>query len=813
MLKQPYEEFLQTKIKLATPRASLENAPLHPSLFPHQAAIARWALKNGRGLIAASFGLGKSRVQCAVAQALVAQSNQPFLVVCPLGVKHQFAAEDGPSMGMEWQYVRSDAEIEAATTPYLITNYERVRDGGIDPRKHDFCGASLDEGSVLRSLGSKTYQIFQELFADVPNRYVCTATPAPNKFREIIYYAQFLGVMDVGQALTRWFERDPQKAGNLKLHPQHERDFWIWVASWALFLSKPSDLGFSDEGYDLPELRVHWHRVLVDHTRAHKVADSRGQLNLILGGTTSVQDEARENRATLEARVAKMQEILAANQGRHALLWHNLEDERRAVEKAVPESVSVFGSQELELREQRILDFSHGDIPILATKPEIAGSGCNFQRHCSLNIFLGVNYRFEDFIQAIHRTHRFQQKEPVDVHIIYAESQDSIIQSLKEKWALHEKLSQTMQDIVIKYGLSHEAMNAELQRRIGLTRVEVAGERFTAINNDCVREIANLETNSVGLIHTSIPFGNHYEYTTNVEDFGHNDSDEDFFVQMDFLIPELLRALKPGRLAAIHVKDRILYGHQTKSGMLEVQPFSDETVAAFRKHGFLFEGRRTIVTDVVRENNSTYRLTWKEMCKDATKMGCGLPEYLLLFRKPPSDNANSYADEPVLCDTKNYSLARWQVDAHAFWRSNGVLPALYDFHAHVAGLEAKEATGSLPKTFFADPPRTDNPDVWDDVTFMRCLNANQMAGGKQKHICPLPFDIVERTIELYSNPGDLILEPFMGIGTVPYVAIKKDRRAYGIELNSEYFANAVRYCRDAEAEALAPSLFDELVAA
>jgi len=804
-----YQEFLESKIQIAAPVSDTIAAPLDESLFPHQQAMTKWALDNGRGLIAASFGLGKSRVQCAIAGALVEASDHPFLVVCPLGVKHQFAEEDGPQMGMQWQYVRSDAEIEAATTPFLLTNYERVRDGGIQPQKHELCGVSLDEGSVLRSLGSKTYQIFQEAFAGISHKYVCTATPAPNRFREIIYYAQFLGVMDVGQSLTRWFERDPQKAGNLKLHPQHEHDFWLWVASWALFLSKPSDLGFSDLGYDLPELRVHYHRVGVDHARAHKLFDNRGQSKMFLAGTSSVQDDARERRATLDARLEKLVELLNDAPGRHALLWHHLEDERRAIETAVPDAVSVYGSQELELREKRILDFSHGKIKRLSTKPEIAGSGCNFQRHCSLNIFLGVNYNFEDFIQSIHRTHRFGQTEPVDVHIIYAESQGQIISSLKTKWAQHEELSKTMQAIVSRYGLSHEAIQGELSRSIGTERTLVSGFRYTLDNNDCVRELPLLESNSVGLIHTSIPFGNHYEYTTKVEDFGHNATDEEFFIQMDYLIPELLRVLKPGRVAAIHVKDRVLYGHQTKSGLLEIQPFSDETVAAFRKHGFLYEGRRTIVTDVVRENNSTYRLGWGEMCKDATKMGCGLPEYLLLFRKAPSENANAYADEPVSHSKEQFTRARWQVDAHALWNSDGRGLEPYDYEAHIARLEAKDRAGALPSTFFLEPPVANHPDVWDDVTFMRCLNANQMAGGKQKHICPLPLDIVERTIELYSNPDDLVLEPFSGLGTVPVVAIKRGRRAYGVELNSEYFANSTRYADEAESVFCAPRLFDE----
>jgi SNF2 family DNA or RNA helicase len=238
-----YQTFLESKIKIAE-RYGIEAQPsdLHPSAFPHQKDAILWALKQGRALLALAFGLGKTHIQCEIARIIHERTGQPFLVVCPLGVKHQFTEEDGPRLGVQWQYVRTDDEVQAANTPYLITNYERVRDGSIDPRKHNLAGVSLDEGSVLRSLDSKTSDVFLEVFAHVAYRFVCTATPAPNDYKEIIYYAQWLGIMDSGQALTRWFKRDSQKAGNLTIHPHHERDFWLWVASWALFLYQPSDL-------------------------------------------------------------------------------------------------------------------------------------------------------------------------------------------------------------------------------------------------------------------------------------------------------------------------------------------------------------------------------------------------------------------------------------------------------------------------------------------------------------------------------------------------------------------------------------------
>jgi len=820
--KVDYQKFLQSKIVIAKESGfALDDSWLNIGNKPHQSDAIRWAAGLGRALIAMSVGLGKTRIQCQLARAIYMspESNPnlyPFLVICPLGVKHQFTEEDGPALGMTWQYVRNDEEITQAMFEgknYLITNYERVRDGNISKHNH-FCGVSLDEGSVLRSLGSKTSQVFRSIFKDVPYRFVCTATPSPNDLKELIYYADFLGIMDQGQALTRFFKRDSAEAGHLTLMESQAEAFWMWVSSWALFLSKPSDLGYSDEGYDLPEMRVYWHRLPVDQTRAWSQMDSKGQHRLILDAAGGVREASAEKRATLSARVEKMQEIMAENPDRTWLLWHNLEIEREAIEKTVPEAITVYGSQELEVREQRILDFTHGKIKILATKPEIAGSGCNFQRHCYSNIFLGVDYKFQDFIQAIHRTHRFLQDHPVDVHIIYSESEDDVIKTLQRKWAQHDQLSKRMQSIIQQYGLSHLAIKNGLTRTIGVQRMEVTGKLFKAVNNDCVVEVKNLPDNYAGLIHTSIPFGNHYEYTVSYEDFGHNQTDDQFWKQMEYLIPDLLRVTKPGRLAAIHVKDRILYGHQTRSGILEVAPFSDQCVMAFRASGWLYEGRRTIVTDVVRENAATYRLGYTEMTKDASKMGSGLPEYLLLFRKAPSDNADAYADEPVTKSKDDYSRARWQVDAHSFWRSDGNTPLfpgeLYDYQTHVNKLEKMEKDNNLPASWFYDPPRSSSELVWDDVISMRTLNSEQSRGREEKHICPLPFDIVERTINLYSNPGDIVLDPFAGLFTVPVIAIKLGRFGHGIELNQDYYNAGVHYCKKQEEQTLSPTLFDYL---
>lgn len=829
--KAAYLRFLESKIDNGGNDAQIDFdfSQIHPSTFPHQRDAIMWALKQQCALIAMSFGLGKTQIETEIARLLVnGYTDRKFLLVCPLGVRHQFIEMDGPRLGVNWQYVYNDEQLRQSSTPFCVTNYEAVRDGRITPSKHNLIGVSLDEGSVMRSLGTKTVEVYLSAFKDVPYRFVATATPCPNNYREIIYYADFLGIMDHGQALTRWFKRNPNKADDLQIHPQHEREFWLWVSTWALFLYRPSDMGYSDEGYELPPLNVYWHRIGIDHTRAFEYTDNRGQHKLLVDATGSVSQLAHEKRATLPDRVAKMKEIIDAEPKEHWLLWHNLEDERRAIEMGIPKSISVFGSLDLDERERRVMDFSNGRIPILATKPELSGSGCNFQRHCHKNVFLGIDYKFEDFVQAIHRTHRFQQTEPVDVHIIYAESEDLVAQALRRKWEQYDALVDNMRQIIREYGLDHKAIDEILKRKIGVKRMETISERFMASNNDCVLEMPNLPDNSVGLIHTSIPFGNHYEYTTQVEDMGHNEDNARFFEQMDFLIPELLRVLKPGRVCAVHVKDRVLYKHQTASGITEIDPFSDLTREAFCKRGFLYEGRRTIVTDVVRENNSTYRLGWSEMTEgDAAKMGSGLPEYLLLFRKRPTQQNTVRADEPVRKSKADYTRGRWQTTAHSFWQSNGnvavpqkpeeqvrfLLDLLmakdpYDFEAHVKRLEDLDAKGNLPSSYFCEPPESHNTWVWDDVTFMRCLNSSQSRRKEANHICPLPFDIVERVIQLYSNPGDVVLDPFAGLFTVPYCAIKLGRIGWGIELSPEYYADGVYYCQQIEQQVTMPTLFD-----
>lgn len=979
-----YAEFLAEKVRFDTSCGhEIDPGEINPILKPHQRDIVAWAVRGGRRAIFAAFGLGKSVMQLETLRLTLEHHNAAAaagLIVCPLGVRQEFK-RDARMLGMDVRFIRRSDEFDGQGI--YLTNYESSRDGRLDPNLFD--AVSLDEASVLRSFGSKTYQSFLTLFDGVRYRFVATATPSPNRYKELIHYAGFLGVMDTGQALTRFFQRDSTKANHLTLYPHKEREFHLWLNTWAIFLQRPSDLGYSDDGYDLPDLDVRWHEVDVDHSTAPAERDGQGVL--IRGGVLSTVQAAREKRDTLASRVAKAVELVTAAPNDHFILWHDLEDERRAIEDMFPiaeygawceyrdgnprglelyerhysarryadgrdrrlfmgpgekmvlltrdatalfgwrkfvddsgqqgincsvfrnegeatssdlireamaiawlrwpgerlytyvdpaavessnpgycfkaagwshvgltkgglhilEAVadgsertvdrrsalmSVYGSLDIDEREKRVIDFADGRYRILATKPSLSGSGCNFQRHCHRAVFVGVGFSFNDFIQSIHRIHRFLQTEPVRIDIIYAESEREVVRTLQRKWAEHKELTTTMSAVIAEHGLSQTSINEALKRSIGVERIQASGEGWLAANNDTVAETRAMADDSVDLIVTSIPFANHYEYTPSYNDFGHTDDNAHFWAQMDYLTPQLLRVLAPGRIYCCHVKDRILFGNVTGAGVPTVSPFHAEAIFHGLKHGFDYLGMITVVTDVVRENNQTYRLGWSEQCKDATKMGVGSPEYILIFHKPQTDRTKGYADTPVTKSKTDYSRARWQVDAHAFWRSSGqrllttdelaqlppeqlsriftqhTLAEVYDYEAHVRIGEALDARGALPATFMTLAPGSWSPDVWHDINRILTLNTTQSQRNQQMHVCPLQFDIVDRLINRYSAPGELVFDPFAGLMTVPVRALKAGRRGRGVELNTGYYLDGVKYLQAAERDRDMPALFD-----
>jgi DNA modification methylase len=916
MLNPQYKEFLENKIVVAESFGQkIDPEFLSDVLLPHQKVIVPWCLEGGRRAIFASFGLGKSIMQLEIAKQVMRLTGKPFLICMPLGVVGEFRRDNELlATGHEIEYItdtddidtqiaeqnlestiRSGAnpnDIEGLTLNYrrelgkqedrkfsfklkiYVTNYERVRKGDIDPNK--FGGVSFDEASILRNLQTETTNYVLKFFRDVKYRFVATATPTPNDFIEILNYADYLGVIDRGHALTRFFQRDSTKAGHLTLYPNKKAEFWKWVSTWAIFINKPSDLGFDDTGYNLPAL--HFNEVEVLNIDDKIIRNKKGDIVLFKDTTKSLVDVSREKSDSIQVRVDKAFEIIKANPGKKFILWHHREAERFALEKKFADYnyISVYGSQKNSEKEKHLIDFSEGKYDLLISKPVIAGSGCNFQHVCHNMIFVGIDYKFNDFIQAIHRIFRFRQQFECNVWAIYTNNEYEVLKTLKEKWRNHIELQTEMINIVREYGLNSDKIIADMKRQIFNGRRMARVGNATVYNEDTVVIHEEMEDNSIGMILTSIPFGDHYEYSDNYNDFGHNHGNENFFKQMDFLIPNLLRTLKPGRIAAIHVKDRIRYSYQNGTSFTTISDFSGQTVSRFTKEHlkdkinmlqdilvglkknnptageslikeleteietlqedykdrFYLVGKITITTDVVRENNQTYRLTWGEQRKDATKMGVGLPEYILLFRKVPSSSNNAYADDPVVKKIDDYLLSLWQLDAHAYWKSSGDRflsfdeltkkdmkavfnlwkdfdkKNIYDFQEHLRVCNDLDSSGRLSKLFMTIPPISSNDLVWTDINRMNTLNANQVNRKKEKHICPLQLDIIERLIYRFTNEGDLIDDPFGGLFSTAYQSLKMNRAAISCELNPDYYDDGLFYLKSIEYQLSVPTLFD-----
>jgi hypothetical protein len=882
-----YLDFVRAKIitlpPLGTPIAAED---VNPLLHRHQPVLVKWLVEGGRRALFANFGLGKTMIQLetmritvdqVAASSSYAAAGFPIgLIVIPLTVVTEFK-RDADKLGIGVLFVRTTAEILAAFSSgyrgLYLTNYESVRDGKIDTSI--LTAVSLDEASCLRGFGgTKTFREFMRLFDGVRFKFVATATPAPNEYVELLAYAAFLEVMDVGQAKTRFFKRNSEEADDLTLHPHKEEEFWLWVNSWAAFIQRPSDLGFSDDGYELPPLDVRWHEVASDHARAG--ADKGGQGLLLKQDAIGVIEASREKRESLPARIGKLMELRAEDPDAHRVIWHDLEAERQAIEAAIPSVTSIWGSgaRGFDSREDAIIAFSDGKVQELATKPVLAGSGCNFQRHCAWAVFLGIGFKFNDFIQAVHRIQRFLQTKQVRIDLIHSEAERAVRRVLEDKWKRHDEMCARMSEIIRKYGLGLAGAADVLERSVedGLS-ADVAtsdlaetrpnydgGADWQVFRNDTILQTRQMQSDCVGLCVTSIPFGSQYEYSPSYNDLGHTDDLDHFFAQLDYLTPELLRTLMPGRRLEVHVKDRVVPSGLTGLGFRTIEPFHARCIEHYTRHGFAYLGMTTIVTDVVRENAGTYRLGWTEQLKDSSGMGCGLPEYLLHFRKPPSDRSNGYADVPVTKDRPmievidtgevipwdndlvkrmkarpvpgtGYSRARWQTDAAGMWRSDGnrvLEPAdlvgmkwdnlyqlfrgwsygtIYNHDGHVALMEAMEAAWSLPTDFALMPVQSGHPEVWTDVARMLGANTMQSAKGREAHLCPLPFDIVDRAIKNWSNPGDLVYDPFGGLMTVPMRAVKHGRRGAAVELNPGYFADGVKLLREQDAGRATPDLF------
>ena len=713
MLSSVYKQFLSSK-RHEWAGCGIEPEPLPSMLFPFQSVLTRWALKKGRACLWADTGLGKTLMQVAWADQIPGR----VLIVAPLCVGAQTKREA----------VKLGVTIDG--DHLSITNYERLHH--VNPA--DYSGIVLDESSILKSVDGKTRSALIAMFKDTPYKLCCTATPAPNDIAELANHCEFLGIMSRAEMLATWFVHD-QDGWRLKGHAT--QDFYRWLVSWGIFLRKPSDLGFSDEGYDLPPLRIHQHIV------GHSDPATRG--TLFPGMTDGIKGRLRVRQATIEEKVEAALALVKQSDA-PCLIWCGLNPEQDALRKALPDAVSVQGSDDEDDKETRLTDFIQGRSSVLITKPRIAGFGLNMQ-HCSRMIFVGLGDSYEQYYQAIRRCYRFGQTKPVDVHIIVSEDEVDIVQNVKRK----ETEAQAVASDLIEHmrDLEREEIGVTTKQTQDIIRRKANGERWTMYNGDCVEVMETLEPESVDLSVFSPPFSALFTYTNSEHDIGNCSGRDEFLKHFAFAVKELHRVTKPGRLACVHLAQ--VASTLVTHGVIGVIDLRGKVIDLFIESGFVYHGDITIDKDPQAQAIRTHAkaLLFVQLKKDASWLRPALADYILVFRKP-GENA-----EPIHPDISNEDWIEW-----------------------------------------ARP-------IWYGIRESDTLNVREATGDKdERHICALQLSTIERCIRLWSNKGDTVLSPFGGIGSEGYQAIRHGRHYIGIELKPEYYETAIKNLKRAEVDKL-----------
>jgi len=729
MNTKEYNKFIETKRKHSA-SYGFDPLPLIAPLFEWQAHVLKWAVMKGRAALFEDCGLGKTAQQLEWASQILRKTGGSVLILAPLAVGEQTRLE-GVKFGIQASVVSDHSEIGGPGI--YITNYEKLEHFECG----DFAGVVLDESSILKSFTGKTRKRLTEAFKDTPYRLCCTATPSPNDYTELGQHADFLGICTPDQMLCTYFINDTFNTGDWRLKKHAENEFWKWLASWAACISKPSDLGFDDTGYDLPELHMKDITVAVD--QSEETGD-----DLFRIATLSATTMHKEMRLTCPARcdaVAKM----VNNSSETWIVWCNTNLEADELKKRIPGAIEVRGSDKPEVKRKRLADFSHGDVRVIITKPSIAGFGLNWQ-HCWNVAFVGLSYSFEDFYQALRRSYRFGQTREVNAFVVQAETEGAIIKSIQRKIKQH----QTMQESMKKAAAELKTSETEtIDAKMDITTTE--GDGWTIHHGDCVRVARDkIADHSVGFSIFSPPFADLFTYSADPQDMGNCEDMDEFMKHFDYLIEEMKRIMIPGREVAVHCVD--LLSTKWKHGSIQLQDFSGEIIRAFWNHGFLFHSRITVWKNPVTEMQRTkaHGLLYKTLKKDSSSSRVGVPDYLLVFRAPGESVI------PVTKSPEDYSVDWWQEVASPVWMT-------------VDQGRVLNRTGAR-----------DNAD--------------------EKHICPLQLDIIERGIELWSNPGDLIYSPFTGIGSEGWGALTLGRTFVGSELKQSYAEQACGNLSNATAQ-------------
>lgn len=596
----------------------------------------------------------------------------------------------------------------------------------------------LDESSILKNFTGKTRNKLIAEFRSTPYKLCCTATPSPNDTTELCNHAEFLNVMSRNEMLAMYFVHDGSSTAEWRLKGHAEQMFWDFVSTWAVMLNKPSDIGFPDDGYDLPPLNVKNEIILTP---------KRDNGRLFNDTAVSATDYHKELRSTYKERLHRVAEIVNES-AESFIVWIEHDDEGKLLRKLIPDAVEVKGSDKKEYKKEKLLGFGRGEFRVLVTKLKIAQFGLNYQK-CHNQIFASLDFSFESTYQGIRRSYRFGQTNRVNIYLISTDTMGNVVDAFEAKQAAFKHMQEAMT----------KATCRNINHQINLTRMEFEKEYKSDLCHikmgDCVQIIREVPDESVGFSIFSPPFAELYTYSDKLEDMGNSRDYKEFFTAFNYLVKELFRVIWSGRNVAVHCMDLPI--QKSKEGFIGLRDFSGMILRAFEDAGFIYHTRVTIWKNPVTEMQRTKALglLHKQVKKDAAMCRVGIPDYLLVFRKPGEH------EHPVHCE----------IDVNTWQR-------------------------------YASP-------TWNDINYSNTLNGNNAREeNDEKHICPLQLETIERSIILWTNPGDTVLTPFMGIGSEVYEAIKLGRKGIGFELKDSYFNEAVKNIKKAESEVSVPSLFD-----
>jgi superfamily II DNA or RNA helicase len=717
-----YDRFLEGKRLAPIVSGLTEIPPLNPAMFPHQCDVTAWALRLGRAAVFAGTGLGKSLIELDWARIVQEHTGLPVLLLAPLSVAYQMVTE-GEKFGLRTVYCK---EPTVDDVHIVTTNYERMTAFNPD----DYSGVVLDESSILKSFDGKTRTALIEAFRNTQYRLAATATPAPNDHMELGNHAEFLGVMTANEMLSMFFTHDGGETQKWRLKGHARAEFWKWVCSWAVNIRKPSDIGYDDGPFMLPELIYHEHIIDVD-------APSEGMLFAMPAETLSERLAAR--RSTVDDRVARVKAIIDAEPDETWLVWTNLNRESELVASSIENMMEVTGSDSPEVKAQAAFDFAQGNIPRMVSKADIFGWGVNWQV-CSHAIFAGVTDSFEKFFQAVRRNWRFGQTRPVHIHVIAASTEGNVLENLKRKEREAEQMAYEM--AANMQDLTRINLRGTVRSESTYERAVAKGDQWTAHLADCVELARELPSDSIHYSIYSPPFDSLYTYSNSERDLGNARNKTEFWDHYRFLIREQFRVIMPGRLVSIHCMN--LPTSKERDGWIGIRDFRGEIIREFEDAGFIYHSEVCIWKDPVTamQRTKALGLLHKTIRKDSAMARQGVPDYLVTMRKPGEN------PERVAHTSEEFPVQLWQQYASPIWMDI-------------------------------------NPS--DTLQYRSAREHND-----ERHICPLQLEVIRRAVKLWTNPGDTVWSPFGGIGSEGFVALEMGRKFIASELKRSYWQQMCR---------------------